>query len=94
MGFIIAGGIPFFVLISEILGPSYRGLLSVLISTFFGVGFVTLSLAAYLLGEWRSPCFPCSHFDGSFSVLIQVSLFGYIYIYIYRVNLLRISVIS
>lgn len=57
MGFIIAGGIPFFVLISEILGPSYRGLLSVLISTFFGVGFVTLSLAAYLLGEWRSLVF-------------------------------------
>lgn len=60
MGWIIAGSVPFYVLISEIIGPSYRGFLAVGCSFMFAVGFVILSCATYAIGEWRSLMFLCS----------------------------------
>jgi MFS family permease len=53
LGFAAAGGIPMFILVSEMLGQSNRSLLSVSISFTFAIGFVTLSIAAYLLNDWR-----------------------------------------
>lgn len=54
IGFIQAGTMPFYVLTSEIIGPSHRGFLSVGTSFVFALGFVLVSVCAYFIGEWRS----------------------------------------
>ena len=50
----MAGGLTFYVLVCEVIGPNQRSMLAVLSSVFFGAGFGILSLTAYLIRHWRA----------------------------------------
>lgn len=53
VGFVIAGSISYYVLTYELLGAQYRSCLAVTNAVFFSVGFVIVSLLAYVIGTWR-----------------------------------------
>lgn len=45
-----------FVLVTELIGPSYRGVTGTLSSCFFTFGQMLLPIFAYLLPDWRELC--------------------------------------
>ena len=70
IGIFAAGVVPFFVLVNEIIGPQYRSSLSVVISFTFAIGFVILSIIAYILYSWKF-----------LSILIFISAIPFVVLY-------------
>ena len=53
-GFLIAGWLSFYILVCEMIGPSYRSWLSVMVATSFALSFILLSLVSYVTSHWKT----------------------------------------
>ncbi|XP_071788754.1 organic cation transporter protein-like [Asterias amurensis] len=62
-----------FILVSEIVGPEYRVQVGTMLSVLFALGYVLLSLLAYLLREWR-------HLQLALSLPISIFLLYFIFL--------------